>query len=82
MAEVGEEDLGVGALPGKGDGVVDLGAGDAIGLDAGDLRDLEELVGGEEVEYELTIPGEGGETEVFFSDLSHGYVTINADYTT
>ena len=29
-----------------------------------------------------TLPGEGAETEVFFSDLSHEYVTINADYTT
>ena len=27
-------------------------------------------------------PGEGAETEVFFSDLSHEYVAINADYTT
>ena len=27
-------------------------------------------------------PGEGAETEVFFSDLSHEYVTINAEYTT
>ena len=35
-----------------------------------------------EVEFELTVPGEGGETEVFFSDLSHDYVTFNADYTT
>ena len=35
-----------------------------------------------EVEYEITLPGEGAETEVFFSDLSHEYVTINADYTT
>jgi glutamate N-acetyltransferase/amino-acid N-acetyltransferase len=35
-----------------------------------------------EVEYDITLPGEGAETEVFFSDLSHEYVTINADYTT
>ena len=28
------------------------------------------------------LPGEGAETEVFFSDLSHEYVTINAEYTT
>ena len=27
----------------------------------------------------LTLPGEGGETEVFFSDLSEDYVTINAE---
>jgi glutamate N-acetyltransferase/amino-acid N-acetyltransferase len=39
-------------------------------------------VQGDEVEFTLTIPGEGGETEVFFSDLSHDYVTINAEYTT
>ena len=40
-----------------------------------------ELVQGEEVEYVLTMPGEGGETEVFFSDLSPEYVSYNADYT-
>jgi glutamate N-acetyltransferase/amino-acid N-acetyltransferase len=36
----------------------------------------------EEVEYDVTLPGEGFETEVFFSDLGHEYVTINAEYTT
>ncbi len=35
-----------------------------------------------EIEYEVNLPGEGAETEVFFSDLSHDYVTINAEYTT
>ena len=40
-----------------------------------------ELVQGGEVEYVLTMPGEGGETEVFFSDLSPEYVHYNADYT-
>jgi glutamate N-acetyltransferase / amino-acid N-acetyltransferase len=39
-------------------------------------------VAGPEVEYVVDLPGEGAETEVFFSDLSHGYVTINAEYTT
>jgi glutamate N-acetyltransferase/amino-acid N-acetyltransferase len=58
-----------------------VSAGDAIGLDAADLRDLEQLVAGEEVEYLLTIPGEGGETEVFFSDLSPEYARYNAEYT-
>jgi glutamate N-acetyltransferase/amino-acid N-acetyltransferase len=43
---------------------------------------LDEAVRREEVEYEIDLPGEGAETEVFFSDLSHEYVTINADYTT
>jgi glutamate N-acetyltransferase/amino-acid N-acetyltransferase len=40
-----------------------------------------ELVSGPEIEYVLTMPGEGGETEVFFSDLSPEYVNFNADYT-
>jgi len=47
---------------------------------------LAELVSGEEVEYEVVLPTDGedatSETEVFFSDLSHEYVTINAEYTT
>jgi glutamate N-acetyltransferase/amino-acid N-acetyltransferase len=38
------------------------------------------LVQGDEVEYALTVPGEGGETEVFFSDLSPEYVRFNAEY--
>jgi glutamate N-acetyltransferase / amino-acid N-acetyltransferase len=37
---------------------------------------------GDEVEYVVGLPGEGAETEVFFSDLSHDYVSINAEYTT
>ena len=58
-----------------------MSAGDAIGLDAADLRELEELVSGDEVEYVLTIPGEGGQTEVFFSDLGPDYARFNAEYT-
>jgi glutamate N-acetyltransferase/amino-acid N-acetyltransferase len=48
---------------------------------ADDLRELEELVAGEEVEYVLTLPGDGGETEVYFSDLSPEYVVFNSEYT-
>jgi glutamate N-acetyltransferase/amino-acid N-acetyltransferase len=40
------------------------------------------LVSGSEVEYTLTMPGEGGETEVFFSDLGPEYVRFNSAYTT
>jgi glutamate N-acetyltransferase/amino-acid N-acetyltransferase len=58
-----------------------VSAGDAIGLSAADLRELEQLVAGDEVEYRLTIPGEGGQTEVFFSDLSPEYARFNAEYT-
>jgi glutamate N-acetyltransferase/amino-acid N-acetyltransferase len=47
-----------------------------------DLAALEERVRRDEVEYVVGLPGDGHETEVFFSDLSHGYVSINADYTT
>jgi len=43
---------------------------------------LTEALAGKEIDYEVTLHGDGAETEVFFSDLSHEYVTINADYTT
>jgi glutamate N-acetyltransferase/amino-acid N-acetyltransferase len=64
----------------EGRRVVTAGEGDP--LDQDELRALEDAVKGDEVEFALTIPGEGGETEVYFSDLSHEYVTINAEYTT
>ena len=54
-------------------------AGTAIPHDAAALA---EAVSGDEVEYDVVLPGDGAEAEVFFSDLSHEYVTINADYTT
>ncbi len=37
---------------------------------------------GDEIEYEVDLPGSGAESEVLFSDLGHAYVTINAEYTT
>jgi glutamate N-acetyltransferase/amino-acid N-acetyltransferase len=43
---------------------------------------LSAAVAGDEVEYAVALPGDGAEAEVFFSDLSHRYVTINAEYTT
>ncbi|HEY2536904.1 MAG TPA: bifunctional glutamate N-acetyltransferase/amino-acid acetyltransferase ArgJ [Solirubrobacteraceae bacterium] len=43
---------------------------------------LAEAVQAEEIEYEIVLPGEGAETEVFFSDLGHEYITVNAEYTT
>jgi glutamate N-acetyltransferase / amino-acid N-acetyltransferase len=43
---------------------------------------LTKALEGKEIDYEITLPGDGAETEIFFSDLSHEYVTINADYTT
>jgi glutamate N-acetyltransferase/amino-acid N-acetyltransferase len=43
---------------------------------------LTDAVQRDEVEYLVGLPGEGAETEVFFSDLSHRYIEINAEYTT
>jgi glutamate N-acetyltransferase / amino-acid N-acetyltransferase len=47
-----------------------------------DAEALKAAVQREEVEYEIGLPGQGADAEVFFSDLGHEYVTINADYTT
>jgi glutamate N-acetyltransferase / amino-acid N-acetyltransferase len=43
---------------------------------------LARAVQAEEVEYQITLPGSGAETEMFFSDLGHEYIRINAEYTT
>ena len=75
------------ALPGAAPLAVDVGiegvqvcaGGGAIPFDA---RALAQAVARDEVEYVVELPGDGHETEVFFSDLSHEYVTINAEYTT
>jgi len=51
---------------------------------AHDAHALKQAVQGDEVQYEISLPGTGtgAEAELFFSDLGHEYVTINADYTT
>jgi glutamate N-acetyltransferase / amino-acid N-acetyltransferase len=61
------------------EGIHVCSAGTSIDYDEGVL---EQALKAKEVEYEIALPGDGAETEVFFSDLSHEYVTINADYTT
>jgi glutamate N-acetyltransferase/amino-acid N-acetyltransferase len=61
------------------DGIPVCVAGAAI---AHDHQALAAAAQAGEVEYEVGLPGEGAETEVFFSDLSHDYVRINAEYTT
>jgi glutamate N-acetyltransferase/amino-acid N-acetyltransferase len=60
------------------EGMQVVSAGDAIHVD---LAALEQSVQADEVEYTLTIPGSGGETEVYFSDLSEQYVRFNSEYT-
>jgi glutamate N-acetyltransferase/amino-acid N-acetyltransferase len=61
------------------EGVQVCSAGAAVPFD---VRDLAERVTRDEVEYTVGLPGDGAVSEVFFSDLSHEYVTINAEYTT
>ncbi|MFL5845508.1 MAG: bifunctional glutamate N-acetyltransferase/amino-acid acetyltransferase ArgJ [Solirubrobacteraceae bacterium] len=61
------------------EGTIVCSGGYAVRLEADALA---QAVQGDEVEFEVTLPGGGFETEVFFSDLGHEYVTINADYTT
>jgi glutamate N-acetyltransferase/amino-acid N-acetyltransferase len=78
------------AMAGRAPFVVDLAiegrqvvsGGVALDLSEAELRELAAAVAVPEVDFELTLPGEGGETEVFFSDLSHEYVSINSEYTT
>jgi glutamate N-acetyltransferase/amino-acid N-acetyltransferase len=75
------------ALPGTAPLAVDVAiegvrvcsAGAAIPYDE---QAVARAVQADEVEFEIGLPGEGAETEVFFSDLSHEYVRINAEYTT
>ncbi|HSD81579.1 MAG TPA: bifunctional glutamate N-acetyltransferase/amino-acid acetyltransferase ArgJ [Solirubrobacteraceae bacterium] len=61
------------------EGVQVASAGSALPCDEPALA---RAVDRDEVEYVVGLPGGGHETEVFFSDLSHTYVTVNADYTT
>ena len=62
------------------EGVQVCAAGAAVAHDAAALA---RAVAGDEVEYVVALgDAAAAEAEVFFSDLSHEYVTINADYTT
>jgi glutamate N-acetyltransferase/amino-acid N-acetyltransferase len=75
------------ALPGSAPLPLDIWIEDVQVCRAGaampfDTAALAGAVAGDEVEYVVGLPGEGAEAEVFFSDLSHEYVTINAEYTT
>ncbi len=64
------------------EGIQVASAGVVLDLDADTWRTLERAVESPEVDIDLSLPGEGGETEVFFSDLTHEYVTINSEYST
>ncbi len=47
-----------------------------------DEADLAKRVQADEVEYSIALPGGEAVAEVWFSDLSHEYITINAEYRT
>jgi glutamate N-acetyltransferase/amino-acid N-acetyltransferase len=47
-----------------------------------DAQALQAAVQRREVEYEVGLPGDGARAELYFSDLGHEYVHINAEYTT
>jgi len=78
------------ALAGRAPFVVDLdiegrrvvSGSEVVELSGAQWRALEQAVAAPEVDLELTVPGSGAETEVFFSDLTHEYVRINAEYST
>ena len=78
------------ALAGRAQFVVDLdveGRRVVSGSEVNELSgeewgELERAVAAPEVDFALTVPGSGAETEVFFSDLTHEYVRINAEYST
>ena len=57
-----------------------VSGGSTIPVTAAEWSALEDAVRAPEVEYVVTLPGEGGETEVFFSDLSEEYVKLNSEY--
>jgi len=75
------------ALPDQPQLVVDIEIEGMLVCSAGaavdcDLDALSTAAAGSEVEYLIRLPGSGSACELFFSDLSHQYVTINSEYTT
>jgi glutamate N-acetyltransferase/amino-acid N-acetyltransferase len=76
-----------GALPGSAplaleiaiEGITVCASGAATEYDE---EALKRSVQGSEIDYEVALAGDGAEAEVLFSDLSHEYVTLNAEYTT
>jgi glutamate N-acetyltransferase/amino-acid N-acetyltransferase len=76
-----------GALAGRDQLALDIAIEGVPVCAAGAATDYDEdalarAVQGSEVDFEVAIGGEGVEAEVIFSDLSHDYVTLNAEYTT
>jgi glutamate N-acetyltransferase/amino-acid N-acetyltransferase len=58
------------------------GAGGAMPLAGTALKRLSTAMTSPEVEMRLDLADAGEETEIFFCDLGHGYVSFNSEYTT
>jgi glutamate N-acetyltransferase / amino-acid N-acetyltransferase len=61
--------------------VLVVSAGEAVPLTDEERSALDAAMREPEVEYVLTLPGEGDAAEVYFSDLSEEYVKFNSEYT-
>ena len=70
------------ALPGTHPLAYDVRVDGTLVCSGGYATGEQAVFAGDEVEIDVALPGDGAETEVFFSDLGHEYITINADYTT
>ena len=54
----------------------------AVTLSADEERRLDQAMRGSEIEMRLSFGGQGEEAEIFFCDLGHDYITLNAEYMT
>jgi glutamate N-acetyltransferase/amino-acid N-acetyltransferase len=64
------------------EGIHVAGAGGAMPLAESAVKRLAAAMTGPEVDMRLDLATAGEETEIFFCDLGHGYVSFNSEYTT
>jgi glutamate N-acetyltransferase / amino-acid N-acetyltransferase len=64
------------------EGIHVAGAGGAMPLAESAVKSLAAAMTGPEVDMRLDLATAGEETEIFFCDLGHGYVSFNSEYTT
>ena len=62
--------------------VVIVEKGEPAELAAGQRGRLDEIMRQPEIDLRVALNGPGAEATVYFSDLTHDYVTLNADYST
>ena len=55
---------------------------DGVPLDAGRAEEAAEVMSRGEYDLAITLMRGAGEAEVWFSDLTHAYVSLNTDYRT